>query len=170
MQINSTSPLQAINELQNSSIDKAQVINNPQKPAISTDTVTISSAALSMEENTKAIMKDYDLNKISYNALEEMGGKLRDAGIISDHEFLIELVPPSIFFADNAAKILEGSDPRFNRAEPINVIEHFEKVLELQKEFNKDDQKSIEIAQKRVDLANYLDKLHDKANIEQLTK
>lgn len=123
------------------------------------DLVTISPDVSAKAETTKEIMKDYDLKNISYSSLEEMGGKLRDSGVISDYEFLIILAPPSATMPDNAVNILEGEVGRSDVTTSHNMITHLEKMLEMQKEFNASDKKSIEIAQRRVDLIHYLNNL-----------
>lgn len=155
MQIN---PHQLINLNQNVPEKKLPTSNN-QPPVTSTDTVTISSSAFTKNETAKEIMKDYDLKNISYSSLEEMGSKLRDSGIITDDEFLIVLVPPYAALPGNAAQILEGATQESHSTKSHNMINHFEKMLEMQKESNKNDQKSIETAQQRVDLVHYLSEL-----------
>jgi len=166
MQIDSINPLETLTSFQSNPRSKL-TSSNDQAAIQSNDSITISNAVQTMDEKVNSIMKNHDLNNISYNSLEKMGSELRDAGIISDYEFLIVLAPPNIAIPGFEAKGLEGTGQRWLSNEPNNITTDFEKDLKRAQERDPHNP-SIKVLQERVDMVNYLNTFDLKFNIDKL--
>ena len=166
MHVESTSPLQPVKTVFEEPKNKDHT--NNQTPAVSTDTVTISNAALSMEERTKAVMKDYDLKNMPYNNLVKMGADLQKAGVWTLEDFVLN-IPINRTLPGHEPKGLEGTGFRFDPEQSMDFIDFFEKELEKLKEINPTLKDSIAFLQNRIDTMHDLNKSHQQANIEQHT-
>ena len=166
MQINATGNHQPVNALQNTAIDKAQPSSNNQTSVIPTDTVTISNAGLSIEEKIKEIMKDYNVKDISHNKLKQMGEELVELGAWTVLDYG-KNIPFNVSLPGHEPKGLEGTGLRFEPDTSMDFIALFEKELEQALAYGGASKNELEVRQNRIDIANDLYDLHNKAIIEQ---
>ena len=158
MQLNTLSQQQYIKGLQSSSLNaitrnhaEKQLTSSPlnSAPANSTDTVTISDRAKNMDQ-AKDIMTHYDLSQISHNDFNKMSDELRNAGAMTDQQYLWMTRP-----GNNMEGFGELKD---DANQPIDMIARFEEMLSMQKQhsvnpafINKDE--------KRLDLLKFFGSL-----------
>ena len=115
------------------------------------DLFTLSPLTKDKMNNAKEIMGKYNIRNMSFNTLEKMSSELRDAGLMTDQEWLMMNPPrhnnPSIV---GMAKI--------DMDKPIDIIATFETELGAKKRLGQNKELLI-IEENRIDILHFFDSL-----------
>ncbi|MEH6710360.1 hypothetical protein [Paraglaciecola polaris] len=95
MQINSSSYITSIYQMDNTINDKSPNASPLSRSETTTDTVTISDAGLSAERKLQQMAHKYDPTNMSYSELTRMSSELQLNGLITSQEGLAMRAPPS---------------------------------------------------------------------------
>lgn len=95
MQINSSSYITSIYQMDNTINDKSPNASPLSRSETTTDTVTISDAGLSAERKLQQMANKYDPTNMSYSELTRMSSELQVNGLITSQEGLTMRAPPS---------------------------------------------------------------------------
>ena len=95
MQINSSSYITSIYQMDNTINDKSPNASPLSRSETTTDTVTISDAGLSAERKLQQMANKYDPTNMSYSELTRMSSELQLNGLITSQEGLAMRAPPS---------------------------------------------------------------------------
>lgn len=148
MQLSSTQLYQPFNSTQSQSIRHAshQSMQNTMQ-----DTLNLSASGEDKINQAKAIMQNYDIKNMSLNSLEKMSDELRQAGLMSDQEYLMMSRPQA---SDSNISSLKPLD----KDQPINILAEFQQQLQLKQRYGFDSQ-FIAQDQKRLDTLKFFDSL-----------
>ena len=127
MQITSTNPYQQISNLQQTSPPLGANSTESSTTQTSADLFTLSPQGQAKIEMGKEIMSRYDVTNMSFNALERMSDELREAGLMTDQEYLMMNRPN-----DNMSSI--PGLAKVDMDQPTNIINAFEEQLQQKKQ------------------------------------